>query len=58
MDAAQILQALGGAERVVNVGAGAGSYEPADRSGLANLVEVKPFLRELARRGVKVAAFG
>jgi saccharopine dehydrogenase-like NADP-dependent oxidoreductase len=26
--------------------------------GLASLVEPKPFLRELARRGVKVAAFG
>lgn len=33
--AAQILEALGGAERVLNVGAGAGSYEPADRSVVA-----------------------
>ena len=27
-------------------------------SGLATMVEAKPFLRELARRGVKVASFG
>lgn len=33
--AAQVAAALGGAARVVNVGAGAGSYEPADRRVVA-----------------------
>ena len=33
--AAQIHAALGGARTVINVGAGAGSYEPADRWVLA-----------------------
>ena len=33
--AAQVLQALGSARRVVNVGAGAGSYEPDDRMVVA-----------------------
>ncbi|MCU1370064.1 MAG: hypothetical protein JWO77_1258 [Ilumatobacteraceae bacterium] len=37
---------------------GAGRATHAGASGLATLVEVKPFLRELARRGVKVAEFG
>ena len=36
--AAQINDAIGAAQRVVNVGAGAGSYEPADR----NVVAVEP----------------
>jgi hypothetical protein len=37
---------------------GAGRARHAGASGLATLVEVRPFLRELARRGVKVAQFG
>jgi saccharopine dehydrogenase-like NADP-dependent oxidoreductase len=37
---------------------GAGRARHAGASGLATMVEVRPFLRELARRGVKVAAFG
>lgn len=37
---------------------GQGRARHAGAGGLASLVEVKPFLRELARRGVKVAAFG
>ena len=37
---------------------GAGRARQHGSAGLASLVEVKPFLRELARRGVKVASFG
>ena len=37
---------------------GAGRARQTGAAGLATLVDVKPFLRELARRGVKVAAFG
>lgn len=40
----------------VELGAGRGLI--AGASGLAAMVEPKPFLRELARRGVKVASFG
>jgi SAM-dependent methyltransferase len=40
--AAQILAALGDARRVVNVGAGSGSYEPADREVVA--VEPSPVM--------------
>lgn len=36
---------------------GAGRARHAGASGLATMVEVRPFLRELARRGVKVAEF-
>jgi len=42
--AAQIRRALGDARRVVNVGAGAGSYEPADLDLVA--VEPSPVMRE------------
>lgn len=51
--AASILRALGDADTVVNVGAGAGSYEPADRS----VVAVEPSLamiRQRRPRGVPV----
>lgn len=44
--AATILGALGDAETVVNVGAGAGSYEPADRS----VVAVEPSLAMIRQR--------
>ena len=44
--AAQIHAALGGARRVVNVGAGAGSYEPTDRL----VVAVEPSAVMLAQR--------
>ena len=37
---------------------GAGRARTLGAAGLASLIEVRPFLRELARRGVKVAAFG
>lgn len=37
---------------------GAGRARHTGASGLASLVAVKPFLAELARRGVKVAVFG
>ncbi len=40
----------------VEIGAGRGRHHGA--AGLASLIEPKPFLRELARRGVKVASFG
>jgi SAM-dependent methyltransferase len=44
--AAQIVRALGGAERVVNVGAGTGNYEPVDRF----VVAVEPSSTMLAQR--------
>ncbi len=44
--AAAILAALGAADTVVNVGAGAGSYEPADR----RVVAVEPSLAMIAQR--------
>ena len=37
---------------------GAGRARHAGAAGLATMVESRPFLRELARRGVKVARFG
>jgi SAM-dependent methyltransferase len=47
--AAQILQALEGASSVVNVGAGAGSYEPRDRK----LVAVEPSMVMTRQRDAK-----
>lgn len=44
--AAQILRALGDAKRVLNVGAGAGSYEPTDRE----VVAVEPSATMRAQR--------
>jgi SAM-dependent methyltransferase len=44
--AATVLQALGDADSVVNVGAGAGAYEPVDRS----LVSVEPSWRMIRQR--------
>ena len=49
--AAQIAAALGDATRVVNVGAGAGSYEPADR----RVVAVDPSATMLRQRDVRAA---
>jgi SAM-dependent methyltransferase len=49
--AAQIHRALGGAKRVLNVGAGAGNYEPTDRA----LVAVEPSA-EMIRQRPKNAA--
>ena len=49
--AAQITAALGDATRVVNVGAGAGSYEPADRF----VVAVDPSLTMLQQRPINAA---
>lgn len=46
MIAAQILRALGDAKRVLNVGAGAGSYEPTDRE----VVAVEPSATMRAQR--------
>ena len=46
--AAAIVRALGRAETVVNVGAGAGSYEPSDRS----VVAVEPSLTMIRQRPV------
>jgi SAM-dependent methyltransferase len=45
--AARIEAALGDAESVVNVGAGAGSYEPADR----DVIAVEPSQEMIAQRG-------
>ena len=42
---ARILEALGDARSVLNVGAGAGSYEPADR----RVVAVEPSLEMIAQ---------
>ena len=44
--AAQILRALGDAQRVINIGAGAGSYEPTDRE----VVAVEPSATMRAQR--------
>jgi len=44
--AAAILEALGDANSVVNIGAGAGAYEPADRS----LVAVEPSWQMIRQR--------
>jgi SAM-dependent methyltransferase len=44
--AARILEALGGADRVINVGAGAGSYEPGDRF----VVAAEPSMMMLRQR--------
>ncbi len=49
--AAPINQALAGARRIVNVGAGAGSYEPTDR----DLVAVEPSTVMLAQRPAHAA---
>jgi SAM-dependent methyltransferase len=51
--AAQIGQALGPAETVLNVGAGAGSYEPADRAVTA--VEPSASMRAQRRPGLPTA---
>jgi SAM-dependent methyltransferase len=50
--AAAILHALGHADSVVNVGAGAGAYEPADRS----LVAVEPSWRMIRQRPAGASA--
>ncbi len=49
--AAYILTALGDAETIVNVGAGAGSYEPADR----RVVGVEPAMTMIRQRGPAAA---
>lgn len=49
--AAQLHAALGGAQRVVNVGAGTGSYEPADRS----VVAVEPSAVMIGQRAAGAA---
>jgi SAM-dependent methyltransferase len=49
--AARIEAALGDAESVVNVGAGAGSYEPVDR----NVIAVEPSQEMIAQRRTDVA---
>lgn len=49
--AAQVLRALGDAETVLNVGAGAGSYEPADRP----VVAVEPSAAMRAQRPAHLA---
>jgi SAM-dependent methyltransferase len=49
--AAQILRALGSAETIVNVGAGAGSYEPDDR----RIVGVEPAMTMIRQRGSAAA---
>ena len=48
---AQVHAALGAARRVLNVGAGAGSYEPVDRP----VVAVEPSLAMIAQRGAAAA---
>ncbi len=50
--AAWIHSALGGAERVVNVGAGTGNYEPDDR----RVVAVEPSAGMIAKRPSTAAA--
>lgn len=47
----QIMQALGDAERVMNIGAGTGSYEPADRQ----VVAVEPSEVMLRQRAIDAA---
>src|SRR5438105_9782481 len=49
--AAQVWAALGDARTVLNVGAGTGSYEPADRQVTA----VEPSAEMIARRGASAA---
>lgn len=49
--AAAIVQALGGARSVVNVGAGTGSYEPADRQ----IIAVEPSRRMIHQRAATAA---
>ena len=49
--AAQVLAALGDARRVVNIGAGAGSYEPSDR----DVVAVEPSPTMIAQRPAHAA---
>lgn len=49
--AAQLTRALGGAHSVLNVGAGAGSYEPTDR----NVVAVEPSAIMIAQRASHAA---
>jgi hypothetical protein len=49
--AARILRALGGSTSVVNVGAGAGSYEPRDRT----LIAVEPSLVMIRQRARNAA---
>lgn len=50
--AARIERALGGAERILNVGAGAGSYEPVDRQVTA----IEPSAEMIRQRRVPAAA--
>src|SRR5881394_4216880 len=50
--AGRILDALGDAETIVNVGAGAGSYEPVDR----RVVGVEPARTMIRQRGPTAAA--
>ena len=49
--AARILDALGDARTVLNVGAGAGSYEPVDREVLGRIGENHVPLRAVHHRG-------
>ncbi|MEK6540892.1 MAG: class I SAM-dependent methyltransferase, partial [Pseudomonadota bacterium] len=49
--AAQIWQALGNAQTVLNVGAGTGSYEPADR----NVTAIEPSAEMIRQRGASAA---
>src|SRR2546422_677353 len=46
-----VVAALGGARSVLNVGAGAGSYEPTDRTVLA----IEPSAAMIAKRSAKAA---
>ena len=50
--------AAGAVAALTAVELGAGRAHHAGTGGLASMIEVRPFLRELARRGVKVASFG
>ncbi|MCB0972017.1 MAG: Gfo/Idh/MocA family oxidoreductase [Acidimicrobiales bacterium] len=50
--------AAGAVAALAAVELGAGRARHLGAGGLASLIEVRPFLRELARRGVKVASFG
>jgi saccharopine dehydrogenase-like NADP-dependent oxidoreductase len=50
--------AAGAVAALAAVELGAGRAKATGASGLANLVDPKPFLLELGRRGVKVALFG
>ena len=50
--------AAGAVAALTAVEIGAGRQRTTGAAGLASLVEAKPFLAELGRRGVKVASFG